>query len=94
VHVDSTEPLVSIPEDGVRPSGEVWVMRDGRLVVLRPRPVQASAGRVFFAAGTSGLEAGDRVITSQISHPHDGMAVIERSTQPVRSAAAPGEEAT
>ena len=94
VHVRTTEPLVSIPDDGVRPSGEVWVMREGRLVVLRPRPVQASAGRVFFATGDSGLEAGDRVITSQISHPHDGMAVTERPPPPVRSAAAPGEDAT
>ncbi|MFM7107642.1 MAG: efflux RND transporter periplasmic adaptor subunit [Planctomycetaceae bacterium] len=95
VHVDAAESLVSIPEDGLRPSGEVWVMRDGRLVVLRPRVVQASAGRVFFAAGASGLAAGDRVITSQISHPRDGMAVTERSAQPVRSAAAgEGEDAT
>jgi hypothetical protein len=38
VHVDATEQLVSIPEEAQRPSGEVWVMRDGRLVILNPRP--------------------------------------------------------
>ncbi|MFM9059893.1 MAG: efflux RND transporter periplasmic adaptor subunit [Planctomycetaceae bacterium] len=87
VHVDPAEPLVSIPEDAVRPSGEVWVLRDDRLVVLRPRVEQASAGRVFFEAATSGLLAGDRVITSPIAHPRDGMAVTERAARPVRSAA-------
>jgi len=95
VHVDPSEELVSIPEDAVRPSGEVWVMRDGRLVVLRPRAVHAAAGRAFFEAATSGLLAGDRVVTSPISHPRHGMAVTELATPPARAAANPeGEDAT
>ncbi|MFM9025194.1 MAG: efflux RND transporter periplasmic adaptor subunit [Planctomycetaceae bacterium] len=95
VHVDPEEPLVSIPEDAQRPSGDVWVMRDGRLVVVRPRVAHAASGRLFFEAATSGLFAGDRVITSQISHPHDGMAVVEPGPAPVRAAAATtGEDAT
>lgn len=77
VHVDTTEPLVSIPEEAQRPSGEVWVMREGRLVILHPRPVQVAAGRVVFEAAASGLLAGDRVVTSQISQPRAGMEVVE-----------------
>jgi len=92
VHVDPAEDLVWIPDDAQRPSGEVWVARDGRLVVLRPRPVHAAAGRVFFESGTSGLLAGDRVITSQIAHPRDGMAVAEPAAEPVRAAAAAERE--
>lgn len=92
VHVDPAEELVSIPADAQRPSGEVWVARDGRLVVLRPRAVHAAAGRLFFESGTSGLLAGDRVITSQIAHPRDGMAVAEPAAVPARAAAASDPE--
>ncbi|MCE9629659.1 MAG: HlyD family efflux transporter periplasmic adaptor subunit [Planctomycetia bacterium] len=98
VHVDSPEALVSIPDEAQRPNGEVWVMRDGRLTVLRPRAVQASAGRLVFDSLASGLQAGDRVIVSQISNPRDGMAVTETSPMPVQpttqTARRDGEDAT
>jgi multidrug efflux pump subunit AcrA (membrane-fusion protein) len=77
VHVDSREPLVSIPEEAQRPSGEVWVMREGRLEVLKPRAVQASGGRLLFDAAASGLLPGDRVVISQIASPRPGMALVE-----------------
>jgi len=77
VHVDMPGRLVSIPEEAQRPSGEVWVVRDGRLVMLKPRPLQAAGGRVVYDALQSGLEPGDRVVTSQIAQPRAGMAVVE-----------------
>lgn len=77
VHVPVNDPLVSIPEEAQRPSGEVWLMREGRLVVLRPRAMQASGGRLVFDARASGFIPGDRVIISPIASPHDGMAVTE-----------------
>lgn len=77
VHVDSPEPLVSIPEEAQRPNGEVWLMRDGRLEIVKPRPVQAVNGRLVFDSTTSGLLPGDRVIVSQIAAPRQGMAVAE-----------------
>jgi multidrug efflux pump subunit AcrA (membrane-fusion protein) len=77
VHVDAPGELVSIPEECQRPSGDVWVVRDGRLVVLRPRPLQVSGGRVVFDSVASGLAVGDRVVTSQISNPRPGMDVVE-----------------
>jgi hypothetical protein len=55
-------------------------MRDGRLTVIRPRPIQAVDGRVVYDAATSGLQPGDRVVTSQIPNPRDGMAVAEAQT--------------
>ena len=71
-------------------------MRDGRLVVLWPRAVHAGGGRVVFDADASGLRAGDRVVTSQIAHPRDGMALAEPAATPAtRSAAtADGKDAT
>jgi multidrug efflux pump subunit AcrA (membrane-fusion protein) len=77
VRVDSPGALVSIPEEAQRPSGEVWVMRDGRLLIVKPRAVQVSGGRVVFDAATSGIVAGDRVVTSQLSNPRAGIEISE-----------------
>ncbi len=77
VHVDSPHDIVSIPEEARRPNGEVWVIRDGLLTILRPRAVQVVDGRALFESGPSGLVAGDRVVTSQINHPRTGMPVAE-----------------
>jgi hypothetical protein len=77
VHVDSPGELVSIPEESQRPSGEVWVMRENRLVILKPRLVQVVGGRVVFDAANSGLVAGDRVVTSQLSNPREGMELVD-----------------
>jgi multidrug efflux pump subunit AcrA (membrane-fusion protein) len=95
VHVDTPQELVSIPEEAQRPSGDVWVMRDQRLVLLRPRAVQAGSGRVIYESGTSGLLPGDRVVTSQIPNPRSGMAIIEAdATRPQTAASDGGEDAT
>jgi multidrug efflux pump subunit AcrA (membrane-fusion protein) len=98
VHVDSPEQLVSIPEEAQRPSGEVWVMRDGKLVILAPRVIQVAGGRVVFDSAASGLLPGDRVVTSQLSNPRDGMAIVEaagpRSEPAVMAEALDGNDAT
>jgi len=94
VHVDPAEQLVSIPEEAQRPSGEVWVVRDGRLLILDPRPVQVAGGRVVFDAAASGLLPGDRVVTSQITHPRAGMEVVETGgprSEPAVMAEKPGD---
>jgi len=96
VHVDGGESTVSIPEDALRPTGEVWVVRDGALVVLRPHALHVGGGRAYFDSASSGLVAGDRVVTSQLANARDGMAVSDgdASTPSVRrtddAAAGPG----
>jgi hypothetical protein len=87
VHVDSPNAMVSIPDEAQRPSGEVWAMRDGRLVILRPRAIQAAGGRLVFDASTSGLVAGDRVVVSPITTPRNGMAIVETNASGDRPAA-------
>jgi multidrug efflux pump subunit AcrA (membrane-fusion protein) len=95
VHVDSPGELVSIPEDAQRPSGDVWVMRDGKLLVVRPQPVQSSGGRIVFESAASGLLPGDRVVTSQLSNPRAGMAIVEPGASETKSAATTeGKDAT
>ena len=69
-------------------------MRDGRLVILKPRAVQVSGGRAVFDSAASGLLAGDRVVTSQLSTPRTGMEIVEAggvSAGPTRTADTAGD---
>ena len=77
LHVDVEQSLVSVPQEAVRPTGDLFVMRDGRLAILRPRPFHAAAGRITYDERESGLLPGDRVVISQISNPRDGMELAE-----------------
>jgi multidrug efflux pump subunit AcrA (membrane-fusion protein) len=77
LQVDVPQPLVSVPEEAVRPSGEVFVMRGGKLQILAPRPFHAAGGRVFYDQQESGLLPTDRVIVSQLAVTRDGMDVVE-----------------
>lgn len=79
LQVDVPRQLVWVPEEAVRPSGDLFVMRDGRLVVLRPRPFHVAGGRVAFDLEESGLAASDRVVVSQLANPRDGMELAEVS---------------
>jgi multidrug efflux pump subunit AcrA (membrane-fusion protein) len=87
VHVESPHDLVSLPEEARRPNGEVWVIRDGRLDILRPRAVQVVEGKAIFESGPSGLVPGDRAITSQIKQPRPGMPVAEAAATPAATPA-------
>lgn len=91
VHVDAPGELVSIPEEARRPSGEIWVIRDGRLAMLHPRPIQVVGGKAFFESGPDGLLPGDRVVTSQLTHPRPGMAVTEAAAAEPPVSAGTGE---
>ena len=82
VKVDPPVKLVSVPQEVVRPSGDLLVMRDGHLVILRPRPYHLGKGTVVYEEGPSGLVAGDRLVSSLISNPRDGMALAE--AEPLR----------
>ena len=66
--------------------GEVWVVREGKLVILRPRPIHVSSGRVYFESASSGLAVGDRVVTSQLANPRAGMAVSDAEAAAVSGA--------
>lgn len=79
LHVDVQQPLVSVPQEAVRPTGDLFVMRDGKLNILRPRPFHAAAGRIAFDERESGLLPDDRVVVSQIPNPRDGMEIVESS---------------
>ena len=50
--------------------------------------MQVARGRAVFESDTSGLEAGDRVVVSQLLHPRDGMEVAEAADAPAPAATA------
>jgi multidrug efflux pump subunit AcrA (membrane-fusion protein) len=77
LQVDVPEPLVSVPQDAVRPSGELFLMRDGKLSIVHPRQFHAAAGRILFGERDSGLTPDDRVVVGQMSNPRDGMDITE-----------------
>ena len=77
LHIDVARPLVSVPQESVRPTGDLFVMRDGRLAILRPKPFHAAGGRIAYDERESGLLPGDRVVVSQFSNPRDGMEITE-----------------
>lgn len=88
VHVENDGGFVSIPEEAQRPTGDVWVMRGGTLVIVRPHALAVTGGRVIFDGVESGLLPGDRVVTSQLTNVRDGMAIVEVA-RPEREAARP-----
>jgi len=77
LHVNVPQPLVAVPQEAVRPTGDLFVLRDDKLAILRPTPFHVTAGRVVFDGRDSGLVAGDRVVVSQIANPRDGMEIRE-----------------
>lgn len=77
VLVETPRQLVSVPADAVRPSGDVWLVRDGELVIMRPPRVHATPEAVLYAADESGIRPGDKVVVSQLANPYDGMPLQE-----------------
>lgn len=77
LQVDVPQPLVSVPQEAVRPTGDLFVMRDDTLAILRPRPFHVAGDRVVYDTRDSGLVAGDRVVVSQIANPRVGMEIRE-----------------
>lgn len=75
--VPVSQPLVSVPQEAVRPTGDLFVMREGRLAIVRPKPFHTAAGRIVYDERESGLLPDDRVVVSQIANPRDEMELVE-----------------
>ena len=89
VHVEASGEIVSIPDEARRPGGDVWLLRDGRLDVVKARPVQVTRGRAYFEAGPAGLLPGDRVVTSQLAGMRPGMPLVAEESPVTEAAALP-----
>ena len=66
-------PLLSIPEEGVRPGNIVWLSTKKGLQVETIKVVHRQDGRVLIHEEDSPLLPGDKVIVSQLAEPEEGM---------------------
>ena len=69
--------LLTVPELGVRPGNEVWLMRDGRLHVEPVRIVRVSDGVAVIDGVAGTVQPGDRLITTSVPGARDGLPVTE-----------------
>jgi multidrug efflux pump subunit AcrA (membrane-fusion protein) len=70
--------LLRIPLRALRPGGQVWVVRDGRLEVETVEVGRVEDAFVLVRAGA--LEPGEKVVTSPLATVQSGMPVREVST--------------
>lgn len=86
--VPPTRALVELPEEGIRPGDQVWLARDGKLVMAGPvdvfrgsqppsRAMNQDASRAcwLIEEGAAGIRGGDEVIVSPLTTAHAGDAV-------------------
>lgn len=69
----SLESYAEVPALAVRPGNEIWVVRDGALVILPVRVIQRTDEIAYIA--TDSLADGGQVIVSNLNAPIEGMAV-------------------
>lgn len=79
IPVESPLPLLHLPLEAVRPGGQIWVMRDGKLKTLEVSLAHVEDEMALIRKDGSGLIEGDRVIVSPLASVRDGMSVKELS---------------
>lgn len=67
----SLDSFASVPADAVRPGNEIWVVRDGALVILKVRVIQRSDDIAYITAPS--LSEGGLLVTSNLTAPVEGM---------------------
>lgn len=75
----SIESYAIVPASAVRPGNEVWLVRDGKLAVVKVRVIQRRDDVAYVT--TPSLGEGGRLIVSNLRTPVDGMAVRVRDTE-------------
>ncbi|QJR00012.1 efflux RND transporter periplasmic adaptor subunit [Halomonas sp. PGE1] len=84
------EDLIALPAAALRPGDEVWVLDEEER--LRRRPVSVLHRDDHQVLVAEGLETGERVITSPLGQPREGMALRTAASSAERPAgAAPAE---
>lgn len=82
--------LLSIPEQAVQPGKTVYVVRDGKLEIVKLRNTTISGGHVLVPDQGDGVHAGDRLVVTPLNSVSDGMPVRvseESATAPLVDAA-------
>lgn len=76
--------FATIPIDALRPDNQVWIVRDGKLRIVKVRVIQRNDRTAYVSA--EGLGEGGRVVVSPLRTPVEGMDVRAEGSVPARPA--------
>src|SRR5690606_24014442 len=82
LHSKPAIPLLSVPEEAVRPGNVVWAVRDDKLARFDLPAARVMHGAVVVAPQVTTLALGDRVVVSPLPAAVEGMSVRTRTTEP------------
>ena len=82
IHTRPRRQMLTVPEIGIRPGNEVWLMRDGQLHVEPIRIVRVSSGVAVIDGLSAAVRAGDHLITTPVPDAREGLPVMETGAQP------------
>ena len=82
LHTTPTEPLLSVPENAVRPGNMVWAVRDSKLMNFKLPAARVMRGSVLVAPQVTELKAGDEVVVSPLPAAKEGLLV--KAQKPVQ----------
>lgn len=81
IHTRPRRQLLTVPEIGIRPGNEVWLMREGRLHVASVRIVRVSDAFAVIDGLSGSVRSGDRLITTPVPDAHEGLSIMETGTK-------------
>ncbi|MEZ6127614.1 MAG: HlyD family efflux transporter periplasmic adaptor subunit [Planctomycetaceae bacterium] len=96
IPVESPLALLSLPVEAVRPGGQIWAVRDGKLDILEVTLAHVDGNTALVRRDGSGLSAGDRVIVSPLASVKEAMPVSDSTLEnaTVQKAGTAEEQAT
>ena len=75
IPIDSPVPLLRVPAESIRPGGQLWIVREGKLKIVAISLVRVDGDSALVRQEGSALQADDQVIISPLASITDGMAV-------------------
>ncbi|APZ95068.1 Colicin V secretion protein CvaA [Fuerstiella marisgermanici] len=81
IPIQSISPLLKLPLEAVRPGGQIWVDRGGKLDVVEVSLAHSEGDMALVRQSGSGLSDGDRVIVSPLVSVRDGMKVTSTTQE-------------
>lgn len=68
-------PLVSLPEEAVRPGKELWLVRDGKLDFVKVQLAGIQDGKAIIDNGNGELREGEQAVVGTLAYAYEGMVV-------------------
>lgn len=75
LHTKPNEPLLSVPDQAVRPGNMVWAVRDGKLKSFELPAARVTRGAVLVPPQVTDLRVDDQIVVSPLPAAQEGMAV-------------------